>query len=445
MLQRSTNSRIGTAVTTAAWRHIYPAIQREWTRNKDVGEFVDSLYSGRKAQEQEDFSAKQSGHGKRTEELNYGVTMTESPFYTLSEQRAFRKVSTDWHRFLRFSSAWQVVDDGSLSKDTVEQRQEDVNFLQETRLKQTDIQKELQKLHGQDAKFRGIQQPVLEAIVARHPRLLAIMKTGAGKSLLFMLPAACSRDGTTVVIVPLISLQQDLMERCEAMGVPCATWQSSNPAHWAKIVLVTPEAAVEPAFHRFLNQKSTTGQLDRIVFDECHLILDATDEWRPKMREMKTLLSKATQILCLTATLPPREEPAFFQAVGIDKPSFLVFRESTVRANIHYHTLEYDVNEKDEAIVRTVAELKVRYLPLGQIVIYGSTVKEVKHVAEIVGCPAYHREAGTDDEKRQTLKGLKTGFEHIVVATSALGLGIDVPSIRAVIHTDIRRKARDYA
>ena len=81
------------------------------------------------------------------------------------------------------------------------------------------------------------------------------MKTGGGKSLLFMLPAASSNAGVTIVIVPLNSLRDDLMNRCKKAGIKHASWQGKNPAHWASIMFVTPESAVTKAFSRYINTK----------------------------------------------------------------------------------------------------------------------------------------------------------------------------------------------
>ena len=74
---------------------------------------------------------------------------------------------------------------------------------------------------GPNAEFRGLQERALQAIIQRHMRVLIMMRTGGGKSLFFMLPAMCSRDGVTIVIVPLISLREDLKRRYNEAGISC--------------------------------------------------------------------------------------------------------------------------------------------------------------------------------------------------------------------------------
>lgn len=85
------------------------------------------------------------------------------------------------------------------------------------------IDVQLRRMYNRDdIDFRGKQREGLEAIVAGEPYITVIMRTGGGKSLMFMLPAFASEDGVTVVIVPIVSLREDLWERCKAQGIPCA-------------------------------------------------------------------------------------------------------------------------------------------------------------------------------------------------------------------------------
>jgi superfamily II DNA helicase RecQ len=87
-----------------------------------------------------------------------------------------------------------------------------------------DIDVELVRFYGSaDAGFRGIQEAALRAIIhGDEAFVLAIMPTGGGKSLLFMLPAAASRDGVTIVIVPMVALRQDMCKRSNEKGIPYA-------------------------------------------------------------------------------------------------------------------------------------------------------------------------------------------------------------------------------
>jgi superfamily II DNA helicase RecQ len=98
-----------------------------------------------------------------------------------------------------------------------------------------------------------VQKEAINAIVAGKSLVVAVMPTGAGKSLLFMLPAWAEQGSTTVVVVPLIALRGDIMRRCTKLGISCAEWDSRRPPDTAAVVLVTPKSAVGEEFATFLN------------------------------------------------------------------------------------------------------------------------------------------------------------------------------------------------
>jgi len=117
-------------------------------------------------------------------------------------------------------------------------------------MRDVDIDVELVRFYGNaDAGFRGIQEAALRAIIHGDKAfILAIMPTGGGKSLLFMLLVAASWDRVTIVIVPMVALRQDMCERSNEKGIPCAEWDGKRPLYYARIVLATLELAVTPAF-----------------------------------------------------------------------------------------------------------------------------------------------------------------------------------------------------
>ena len=130
------------------------------------------------------------------------------------------------------------------------------------RLRKMDPAAQLKRMKGKKAKFRGVQKEAIEAIIAGESPVVAVMLTGAGKSMLFMLLAWAEQGGTTVVVVPLVSLRGDMMRRCKELGISCAEWQSRWPPDAAAIVLVTLELAVREEFATFLNRLRATRQLD---------------------------------------------------------------------------------------------------------------------------------------------------------------------------------------
>ena len=115
--------------------------------------------------------------------------------------------------------------------------------------------------------------------------------------------------------------------------------------------------------------------MDRLVIDECHVVLDSrrktaeTDAWRPEILELYKTVDQSVQTLFLTATLPPRNELEFYDKIGISKHKIVKFWDSTTRKEIKYQVVDYKKDEEEEALQRIVNDKKRQY-PSKQIVIY---------------------------------------------------------------------------
>jgi superfamily II DNA helicase RecQ len=138
-----------------------------------------------------------------------------------------------------------------------------------------DIKEELKHMLEEQVQFQGLQEPALKAIIRNESPILVVMDTEAGKSLLFQLPAHSQKSGTTVVIVPLKSLEKSLHERCQKASILCIQWNAQKSDRMAQVVLVQPESAVGTRFAQYLNRLEELGQLVQIVFDKCYTVLDS--------------------------------------------------------------------------------------------------------------------------------------------------------------------------
>ena len=117
------------------------------------------------------------------------------------------------------------------------------------------IYQPLERIVGVGGEFRGIQEPVIKAIIRGESPIVSVIGTGAGKSLLFILPAICSAinssqstPGLTIVVIPIISLRQDIQRRCQAVKLLYAEWDYRRPQTGISIILVTSESAISQAF-----------------------------------------------------------------------------------------------------------------------------------------------------------------------------------------------------
>jgi superfamily II DNA helicase RecQ len=118
-----------------------------------------------------------------------------------------------------------------------------------------------------------------------------------------------------------------------------------------------------------------------------------------------------------------------------------------VRKNVRYQIRGYKAPDRSEedALADLVEEKKAQYGKEGQIIIYCDTVKKTVQYAKRLGGSCYHRGVGSAEEKKAIVRQLTEGRQQVFVATNALGLGVDAPTIRVVVHVGVVRRLRDYA
>ncbi|KAG9385568.1 RecQ Superfamily II DNA helicase [Pyrenophora tritici-repentis] len=132
-------------------------------------------------------------------------------------RQQFRASSTDWHRFLGFQAGLDDQRRSSKRKRApFESEADEARVDRWQRLRKMDARAQLKRMMGEEAKFRGVQEAAIKAITAGESS--SGDADGAGKSLLFMLPAWAEQGGTTVVVVPLIALRGDMAQRCKKLG-----------------------------------------------------------------------------------------------------------------------------------------------------------------------------------------------------------------------------------
>jgi len=394
----------------------------------------------------------QAGHGTHVAGMIYARELMEGDNSIISRREKFRRVSHVWHCFWGFPSAHQGVGMSGRAKrkrQVYEEEMQDAQLARWKRLRGVDIHAELEKMLGSEARFRGLQEPVLQAIMKHQSPIVAVMGTGVGKTLLFQLPAKSLSSGTTVVISPLVSLQDHMVERCQQAGISCVKWDPRQCHSASQIVIVTPESAVSKTFGTFLNRLQGLHLLERFVFDECHTPLDSTAEFRPKMRQLGELVERGVQMVYLTATLPPHAEPEFMNIMRIKADDVHMFRSPTSRPNIAYSVVEYEEDEfgrGDIAAVSRLVEQKLEeYAAPAKIIIYSSSIVTTQEVSSALDCHAYYRDMGDAAVKDEIRKAWESADGRVVVATNAFGLGIDRPDVRVVVHIGPIYQMRNYS
>ncbi|KAF7174556.1 hypothetical protein CNMCM5623_007827 [Aspergillus felis] len=250
-----------------------------------------------------------------------------------------------------------------------------------------DLEAAAQRMTGRpNMRFQGVQDPAMRAIQQGESPVVAVMPTSGGKSMLFMVPAFAAPGGTTIVV------------------------ESQRPPNTASIVLVTPESAVSPDFQTFLNRLRWTRRLDQIVINECHVAY--------------------TQMVWLTATLPPSMEDKLCRRIKHDQAAVTIYRARTSRPNVAYRVWRPDMTGD-----------RIQQATGGKVIIYANIIRQVTAIARVLGCEAYYSE---QLDKAGVLAWFM-GASLVITATSALGMGVDIPNIHSIIHIRTPRTLLDYA
>jgi ATP-dependent DNA helicase RecQ len=298
----------------------------------------------------------------------------------------------------------------------------------------------LEEVFGYEA-FRPGQLEVIEAVLGRRD-CIAVMPTGAGKSLTFQLPARMM-SGTVLVLSPLISLMKDQVDAVRSIGFEAAAINSSLPREeWRRRVdrLIRGEyelAYLAPeALEGHLRERLRDAPLSLLVVDEAHCISQWGHDFRPSYRRLRGLREElgAIPILALTATATRRVARDILRQLGMRQPAG--FKGSFFRPNLVIGCRKKGTGNTRSEILALVrrhdGESGIVYC-LSRRSVESTTAFLASHGVRAV---AYH--AGlSDDERRAAQDAFARDDAEVVVATIAFGMGIDKSNVRFVIHRDM--------
>jgi len=289
------------------------------------------------------------------------------------------------------------------------------------------------------ARFRIHQLKVLGPLLAGR-NVLAVLPTGAGKSLCYQVPALLS-TGLTLVISPLISLMQDQVGALRRRGIAAAYLNSQLDADQRRVVLDAATSGrlallyCAPERLRSLTRRLTTGdtRVTLLAIDEAHCITEWGNEFRPVYRRLgmfRSLLGRPPTI-ALTGSATPAARADILHVLRMPDADVVV--TSFDRPNLIFATRRVRDDRERFAAIRA----RVRDAP-GASLIYTPTRRLTELVTRAllrtsVRAAPYH--AGlTANTRRQVLRAFLGDRVHVIVATSAFGMGIDKPDVRQVVH-----------
>ncbi|MBO6768805.1 MAG: DNA helicase RecQ [Erythrobacter sp.] len=302
----------------------------------------------------------------------------------------------------------------------------------------------LKDTFGFDA-FRGRQGEVVARVLGGQSTL-AVMPTGAGKSLTYQLPAVMM-EGTCVVISPLIALMHDQLRSARANGIRAATLTSAD-ADWREtqeafrageldLLYVAPERASQPAFREFLG----AAPLCLFAIDEAHCVSEWGHDFRPDYRLLRGLMDGFPQVprLALTATADQQTRADVMAQLGIAE-------DGLVLAGFDRPNIRYAIRHRDNP-VRQLTNLMAS--EAGPGIVYAQTRRKVEDLAEklatATGRPVLPYHAGLDSEVRAANQAAFVASEDmVIVATVAFGMGIDKPDVRFVAHVGVPKSIEAY-
>lgn len=303
-----------------------------------------------------------------------------------------------------------------------------------------------------EAQFHSGQFEAIEALVAHRRRALVVQRTGWGKSAVYFISALLQRRagaGPTLVVSPLLALMRDQVAAAERAGVRAAAINSANATERAQIEQLLDEDAVDVLFvspERLVNPRFRSEQLPRLisamgllVIDEAHCISDWGHDFRPDYRRIRTLINELPQgvpVLATTATANERVVTDVAEQLGTSaagEQEVFTLRGALARGSLRLGVLDL------QTTWRRVAWLTEHLGSLpGSGIIYCLTVAAAEDTAAALAS-AGHRVlpyTGRTDaaERLAAEESLKANEVKALVATSALGMGFDMPDLGFVVH-----------
>jgi len=364
----------------------------------------------------------QTGHTLHIAGMIYMWAIMKQAKAVTDKRQQFQALSMNWHQFLCFQSTVKRQQQAAGSKKCkwalfeAEAKKKRMNRW--VWLWKMNVKVQLKQMMNKEAVFQGVQKEVIKAITVEKSPIVMMMLMNAGKSMLFMLLMWAEQGRMTMVIVSLIALCRNMKWHCNVLRISCAEWEGQCPPNAAAIVLVMLKSAVSKGFMTFLNWLKATQQLNQIVIDECHIVLNCQYTFHKQMQQLRRLMMTKTQMMLLMTMLLLSKEKKLYRRMYFKKEQVKKFRARTVRVNVTYQVIDISrvkrQGNKKKMVLRLIDKQFQRYV-MRKVMVYCNTVSKVKRIAEGFDCNAYHHYA---IEKNSMLKDFRKERQQMIVTTS---------------------------
>jgi len=312
------------------------------------------------------------------------------------------------------------------------------------------LEQKLKEVFGYDT-FRPHQREIAESFLAGRDTL-AVLPTGAGKSLCYQLPAVV-RSGLVLVISPLVALMQDQVSQLQRRGIAAASLhrgmetgerrqlQQRLRDNRLRLLYLAPERLQSEATRRLLDDVLDAGHLVALAVDEAHCISAWGHDFRPDYRRLGRLrsLCPGVPLVALSATAAPQVRADIIRLLQLRRP--LIQVRSARRTNLSYAMRRRPADPLPD-VLDAVAGAR------GAVLIYARTRRSVEQWAarlSAAGVEAIAYHAGMDAQSRAlALTHFQEQERPVLVATVAFGMGVDRPDVGLVLHLDLPASPEGY-
>ena len=299
-------------------------------------------------------------------------------------------------------------------------------------------------LDNPEAKYNTPEQKALvKAILLKVPFIIGVLPTNSGKTFSFLLTCSLQNSKVTIAIIPLVGLKQNILSKAREYNIEASDYNKDS--NFSNLTLVSVETLLSEDFLVKLEALNRREQLDRIIFDEIHLIITQAS-FRTIFNKVQQIFQISTQYIFLTGSLPISLETELIDKLLLEKP--LVIRGRSTRSDISYRIITYKVQSSTSRILEIAKKIREFQRSLSnfkdKILVFCLSIADIQSLQEALDCLNYYTDLENKDQILKDFTSIFSFSTQVLLSTSALTEGFDYPSIRFVVQIDFAFSVIDF-